>query len=201
VKSNSNIHREAHVTKPPQHLDNRLSSIAEICQLADSKVNVTVKLTVPGPTTHEAVMRTAPSHITRLASLLRKCQTQAVCIQLSFMVSITCAVRERHQLLASQNFQYELAHVQDDLPALSNPRKLSLSGGADLFAVRFVSDHLTASIKTSGFFLSGAAGLFAATSLAVDFAGGRLVGTGMVDDGATPPPLIFPYPQQLPSEE
>lgn len=48
---------------------------------------------------------------------------------------------------------------------------------------------------------AGAAGLFAATSLAVDFAGGRLVGTGMVDDGATPPPLIFPYPQQLPSEE
>lgn len=48
---------------------------------------------------------------------------------------------------------------------------------------------------------AGAAGMFAATSLAVDFAGGRLVGTGMIDDGATPPPLIFPYPERLPSEE
>ena len=43
---------------------------------------------------------------------------------------------------------------------------------------------------------AGAAALFAMTSLSVDFTGGRLVGTGMIDDGATPPRTIYPYPQQ-----
>lgn len=43
---------------------------------------------------------------------------------------------------------------------------------------------------------AGSAALFAMTSLAVDFTGGRLVGTGMIDDGATPPRTIYPYPQQ-----
>lgn len=36
----------------------------------------------------------------------------------------------------------------------------------------------------------------AATSVAVDLSGGSLIGHGMVDDGATPPRNIYPYPQQ-----
>jgi hypothetical protein len=38
-----------------------------------------------------------------------------------------------------------------------------------------------------------AAAALAFVSAAVDLSGGRLVGTGMVDDGATPPRRIYPY--------
>ena len=38
-----------------------------------------------------------------------------------------------------------------------------------------------------------AAAALAFVSAAVDVSGGRLVGTGMVDDGATPPRRIYPY--------
>ena len=38
-----------------------------------------------------------------------------------------------------------------------------------------------------------AAAALALVSAMVDLSGGRLVGTGMVDDGATPPRKIYPY--------
>jgi hypothetical protein len=40
----------------------------------------------------------------------------------------------------------------------------------------------------------GAAAALAAVSLAVDVTGQKLVGSGMIDDGATPPRTIYPYP-------
>mmetsp|Transcript_8119 Transcript_8119/g.24139 ORF Transcript_8119/g.24139 Transcript_8119/m.24139 type:complete len:160 (+) Transcript_8119:241-720(+) len=43
---------------------------------------------------------------------------------------------------------------------------------------------------------AGAAALMAVTSVAVDLSGGSLIGHGMIDDGATPPRNIYPYPQQ-----
>lgn len=42
----------------------------------------------------------------------------------------------------------------------------------------------------------GAAALLAVTSMAVDLSGHSLKGNGMIDDGATPPRLIFPYPEE-----
>ena len=47
----------------------------------------------------------------------------------------------------------------------------------------------------------GAAFALAFTSLLVDTTGGKLVGDGLIDDGATPPRLIYPYEQSIKSNE
>ena len=46
----------------------------------------------------------------------------------------------------------------------------------------------------------GAAAALAATSLAVDLTGQKLVGDGMVDDGATPKRRLYPYPRPAESQ-
>ena len=45
----------------------------------------------------------------------------------------------------------------------------------------------------------GAAAALAVTSLSVDLSGERVVGVGMIDDGATPPRQIYPYAPRAPA--
>lgn len=47
----------------------------------------------------------------------------------------------------------------------------------------------------------GAAAALAATSFSVDLSGERVVGVGMIDDGATPPRQIYPYAPRSPASE
>lgn len=47
----------------------------------------------------------------------------------------------------------------------------------------------------------GGAALLAASSLAVDLSGQKLKGSGMIDDDATPPRQIYPYPASPPSQQ
>ncbi len=44
----------------------------------------------------------------------------------------------------------------------------------------------------------GAAATLAAASLAVDLSGNSVVGSGMIDDDATPPRTIYPYAARAP---
>ncbi|EFN55413.1 expressed protein [Chlorella variabilis] len=61
----------------------------------------------------------------------------------------------------------------------------SLAGGAAGLALGLRIGSLPAAVKS--------AAALAFVSAMVDLSGGRLVGTGFVDDGATPPRRIYPY--------